>query len=1044
MTVSKSSLTSTHPPIPSEIHLGEACCYKGNHFNESETKSLLANYLTCANFSQKVLTLKPLVSYSLDKSDLFLLRNMNIDPEESSFRSMFPYFKKRPELEKLFFDAFMPENTPYITFKRYVRFMSIVARGTQRERLGLTLKILDRNHENRIQRDEFIKFVERMVTCLSDMGYEITPIEPRVVADMIFCNHHKQTSDEDGKHFEFASKMKEMNGLFHEGNHVNSALREEEHLRLVKEKHEELEMLIDEHGAHLPHRVDSLSYEAFMRHSKKSSSFSRCFGLFSVIYRAHLKVVLKDFAEFNSPQSGSIERFSWSLGTPGTVTPSAFSYSPFSSPPPQTDSKDPLENVLPSFEGHLTTKKWDSRKNLELRVQIRNGFMIVFDEKSKVSAPWRILVLHDACAQPVNHAPQAEKQFLLTVKSHHGKMSRIFEAESREKRDEWISVIGSSAEANLPVPNRYDSFAPVHCESGARFFTFGSEYFSDLAINLKAAKKNILITAWHFTPDIYLTRTNEGYSDRLDEVLLKCAENGVKIYLLIWKNIPVFPLASHRSENELKHENIFVIRDPRHMSNIWTHHQKMVVIDGAVGYVGGMDLALGRFDTREFNILDEDEVFFPGLDYHNQMAGYTNYDKPINEKIERNRSQVPRLAWHDAHCKVHGAPVLDLQRNFIQRWEVSRPHNDQGVSWIIIPDAVPQKPAESLPQDIKHNKCSVQIVRSASSWSFGFNHTEHSMYNAQINAIRNSKHFIFIENQFFTSTADPKRTNPRNLIVKELLDRVERAHKMNEDFRIIVVHPQQTCSPLTNLSGVPQRLLYWQYATLWHAEWGFWKALKKLVGGRQNALKYFSVSSLQNHGRTKEGLCLTEIVYVHAKIMIVDDDIAFISSHNLNDRSFLGNRDSEIGVIVQDQDMTKVPFGGIIRQCGNFAHDLRMEIFRNHLGLNPDKSEDDLIRDPIAAFDFWNKRAAENMKVYLEVFKYIHASIEDLKDLHLIANYNTEEKLWKVCSDWEHQRLQEIKGFVIEFPRSFLQKSWKHLHSNLLLDSLPFYDSFYV
>jgi len=35
-------------------------------------------------------------------------------------------------------------------------------------------------------------------------------------------------------------------------------------------------------------------------------------------------------------------------------------------------------------------------------------------------------------------------------------------------------------------------------------------------------------------------------------------------------------------------------------------------------------------------------------------------------------------------------------------------------------------------------------------------------------------------------------------------------------------------------------------------------------------------------------------VYVHSKIMIVDDCITLIGSANINDRSLLGSRDSEV------------------------------------------------------------------------------------------------------------------------------------------------------
>jgi phosphatidylserine/phosphatidylglycerophosphate/cardiolipin synthase-like enzyme len=41
-------------------------------------------------------------------------------------------------------------------------------------------------------------------------------------------------------------------------------------------------------------------------------------------------------------------------------------------------------------------------------------------------------------------------------------------------------------------------------------------------------------------------------------------------------------------------------------------------------------------------------------------------------------------------------------------------------------------------------------------------------------------------------------------------------------------------------------------------------------------------------------------VYVHSKIMIVDDCIALIGSANINDRSLLGSRDSEVPLLLDD------------------------------------------------------------------------------------------------------------------------------------------------
>ncbi|CAF3448091.1 unnamed protein product, partial [Rotaria sp. Silwood2] len=45
---------------------------------------------------------------------------------------------------------------------------------------------------------------------------------------------------------------------------------------------------------------------------------------------------------------------------------------------------------------------------------------------------------------------------------------------------------------------------------------------------------------------------------------------------------------------------------------------------------------------------------------------------------------------------------------------------------------------------------------------------------------------------------------------------------------------------------------------------------------------------------------VTEIIYIHSKIMIIDDCMAIYCSTNINDPSLVGNRDSEFFIIVND------------------------------------------------------------------------------------------------------------------------------------------------
>jgi len=66
--------------------------------------------------------------------------------------------------------------------------------------------------------------------------------------------------------------------------------------------------------------------------------------------------------------------------------------------------------------------------------------------------------------------------------------------------------------------------------------------------------------------------------------------------------------------------------------------------------------------------------------------------------------------------------------------------------------------------------------------------------------------------------------------------------------------------------------------------------------------------------------------------MIVDDRVVIIGSANINDRSMLGSRDSEIAVITRDGNHVEIKMDGRPYTASRFAHTLRMALWREHLG----------------------------------------------------------------------------------------------------------------
>lgn len=96
------------------------------------------------------------------------------------------------------------------------------------------------------------------------------------------------------------------------------------------------------------------------------------------------------------------------------------------------------------------------------------------------------------------------------------------------------------------------------------------------------------------------------------------------------------------------------------------------------------------------------------------------------------------------------------------------------------------------PMSQSRGNMSCQIVRSCAKWSNGSS-LEHSIADAYAAVIRNSEHFVYIENQFFiTATGDSQRP-VRNKLGAAIVERILRAARTGQKYKIIVVIPSVPC-----------------------------------------------------------------------------------------------------------------------------------------------------------------------------------------------------------------------------------------------------------
>ena len=72
---------------------------------------------------------------------------------------------------------------------------------------------------------------------------------------------------------------------------------------------------------------------------------------------------------------------------------------------------------------------------------------------------------------------------------------------------------------------------------------------------------------------------------------------------------------------------------------------------------------------------------------------------------------------------------------------------------------------------------------------------------------------------------------------------------------------------------------------------------------------------------------VSEQLYIHSKVLIADDQIVLIGSANLNDRSQLGNHDSEIAVVIEDPTPVRATMAGRPYTASAFATSLRRQLY---------------------------------------------------------------------------------------------------------------------
>jgi phospholipase D1/2 len=306
-----------------------------------------------------------------------------------------------------------------------------------------------------------------------------------------------------------------------------------------------------------------------------------------------------------------------------------------------------------------------------------------------------------------------------TADMSHAKQS------SHKQSSVWPQPAGKSAFRSAP---RASLFEPgrncwrVEDADRVSFLIDGEAYFGAFRAAAIKARHSIMILGWDFDSRIRLSidRESDGFSDRLGEFLhdLLIRRRDLHIYVLTWDFHMIYwnerewwlpsKLAAHR--------RLHFLKDAAHPVGA-SHHQKVVVIDDALAFVGGLDFAQCRWDSPR------------------HLASH-----PERLLIQNKR---PCRPFHDVQLMVSGpvaAALGDLAR---ERWKRATRRS------------VPLRPAarhdDLWPDECESVLSGVPVAIARSAPPFDGHSAVNEVEALFLDSLESARRHIYIETQYLTS-----------------------------------------------------------------------------------------------------------------------------------------------------------------------------------------------------------------------------------------------------------------------------------------------------
>ena len=381
-----------------------------------------------------------------------------------------------------------------------------------------------------------------------------------------------------------------------------------------------------------------------------------------------------------------------------------------------------------------------------------------------------------------------------------------------------------------------------------------ADYFSHIRQAMAKAEHRILLIGWDFDTRIALDRAKPGWEhgETLGSFLLALSKRkpGLLIDILKWdvgalkmlfRGAAIVTLIRWAMRRQITFK-----LDSAHPPGC-SHHQKIVIIDGALAVCGGIDMTGDRWDTSE------------------------HHDDEPRRRRPNGRTYGP---WHDVTMMMDGAAAKAVAALGHDRWKRAtgrelKPVSDAGDLW---------------PDGLEPTFEGVDIAISRTRAEYEDNPEIREIEALYLDLIASAKRFIYAENQYFTS--------------RKIGEAIARRMAEPDPPEIILIGPLKADGWLEQVAMDAARV-----------------RLAQAIG-KSDGAKRFRIYTPATRGG--------EPIYVHAKLMIVDDRVLRIGSSNMNNRSL--GLDSECDATIESDDDAR-------RET---IEALRLRLLAEHLDVAPD------------------------------------------------------------------------------------------------------------